>query len=189
MRSTPLWSRASADLRCRRRRPRPPRPALPGSEPRRRGPGCRRIGRTRARLGAAIRARARAAGVCASSCRGAAMTQALATLADRVTGRVIRPGDEGYEEARRVYNGMLDARPAAVVRCATAQDVVAVVRHARDRRAELAVRGGAHSVPGFGTKDGVVVADLLLMQQVDVDDAAATVTAGGGTTLGRLNDV
>jgi FAD/FMN-containing dehydrogenase len=117
------------------------------------------------------------------------MTQALATLADRVTGRVIRPGDEGYEEARRVYNGMIDARPAAVVRCATAQDVVAVVRHARDQRAELAVRGGAHSVPGFGTKDGVVVADLLLMQQVDVDDAAATVTAGGGTTLGRLNDV
>ena len=117
------------------------------------------------------------------------MTQSLSTLAERVSGRVITPGDAAYEEARKVYNGMIDAHPAAVIRCATAEDVVAVVRHAREQSADLAVRGGAHSVPGFGTKDGAIVADLVLMQQVDVDDAAGTVTAGGGTTWGRFNDV
>ena len=60
--------------------------------------------------------------------------QALGELADRVTGPVIRPGDDGYEEARRVHNGMIDVLPAAVVRCASADDVVAVVRHAAERR-------------------------------------------------------
>ncbi|MGY1775875.1 FAD-binding oxidoreductase [Geodermatophilus sp. SYSU D00804] len=117
------------------------------------------------------------------------MTQALTTLADRVTGQVIRPGDAGYDEARRVWNGAIDAHPAAVVRCATADDVVAVVRLAQDQRMELAVRGGGHSVAGFGTRDGAIVADLSPMQHVDVDDAAATARAGGGTTWGRLNDV
>ena len=117
------------------------------------------------------------------------MTQALATLADRISGTVIRPGDAGYEEARRVYNGMIDARPAAIVRCATDEDVVAVVRPAAERRMDLAVRGGGHSVPGFGTGDGAIVADLSPMQSVQVDDAARTATAGGGTTWGRFNDV
>ncbi|MGY1738267.1 FAD-binding oxidoreductase [Geodermatophilus sp. SYSU D00684] len=117
------------------------------------------------------------------------MTQALTTLADRVTGQVIRPGDADYDEARRVWNGAIDAQPAAVVRCATADDVAAVVRLAQDQRMELAVRGGGHGVAGFGTGDGVVVADLSPMRQVDVDDAAATARAGGGTTWGRLNDV
>jgi FAD/FMN-containing dehydrogenase len=117
------------------------------------------------------------------------MTQALSTLADRVAGQVIRPEDDGYEEARRVYNAMIDARPAAVVRCTTDDDVVAVVRHARDKGLSLAIRGGAHSVPGFGTADGALVADLSPMQTVDIDDAARTATAGGGTTWGRFNDV
>jgi FAD/FMN-containing dehydrogenase len=117
------------------------------------------------------------------------MTQALATLADRVSGTVIRPGGEGYEEARRVYNGMIDARPAAIVRCASDEDVVQVVRAAAERRMDLAVRGGGHSVPGFGTADGALVADLSPMQSVQVDDAARTATAGGGTTWGRFNDV
>jgi FAD/FMN-containing dehydrogenase len=117
------------------------------------------------------------------------MTQALSTLADRVTGTVIRPGEPQYEEARRVYNGMVDARPAAVVRCTTEEDVVAVVRHAAEQRMDLAVRGGGHSVPGFGTADGAIVADLSPMQSVEVDDAQRTATAGGGTTWGRFNDV
>ena len=117
------------------------------------------------------------------------MTQALSTLADRVAGTVIRPEDPGYEEARRVYNGMVDARPAAVVRCATEEDVVAVVRLAAEQRMDLAVRGGGHSVPGFGTADGAIVADLSPMQAVGVDDAARTATAGGGVTWGRFNDV
>ena len=117
------------------------------------------------------------------------MTQALGALADRVAGTVIRPGDEGYEEARRVHNGMIDVRPAAVVRCATEDDVVEVVRLAAEKRLDLAVRGGAHSVPGFGTAEGAIVADLSPMQSVHVDDAARLASAGGGTTWGRFNDV
>jgi FAD/FMN-containing dehydrogenase len=117
------------------------------------------------------------------------MTQALATLADRVSGTVVRPGGEGYEEARRVYNEMIDVRPAAIVRCADDEDVVQVVRAAAERRMDLAVRGGGHSVPGFGTAEGAIVADLSPMQSVQVDDAARTATAGGGTTWGRFNDV
>ena len=115
--------------------------------------------------------------------------QALGTLADRVSGPVIRPGDEGYEEARRVYNAMIDVRPAAIVRCATEDDVVEVVRAAAERGMALAVRGGGHSVPGFGTAEGALVADLSGMQAVHVDDAARTAAAGGGTTWGRFNDV
>ena len=117
------------------------------------------------------------------------MTQALGALAERVTGQVIRPGDDGYEEARQVRNGMIDARPAAIVRCATAEDVVAVVKLAAEKGMDLAVRGGGHSVPGFGTAEGALVADLSPMQSVEVDDAARTATAGGGTTWGRFNDV
>jgi FAD/FMN-containing dehydrogenase len=117
------------------------------------------------------------------------MTQALGALADRVAGTVIRPGDEGYEEARRVHNAMVDVRPAAIVRCATADDVVEVVRLAAEKRMDLAVRGGGHSVPGFGTAEGAIVADLSGMQSVDVDDEQRTATAGGGTTWGRFNDV
>jgi FAD/FMN-containing dehydrogenase len=117
-----------------------------------------------------------------------AMT-ALDTLAGRVAGAVVRPGDEAYEEARRVYNGMIDARPAAVVRCATTADVAATVRYAADTGSPLAVRGGGHSVPGFGTADDAVVADLSPMQSVTVDDAARTGAVGGGTTWNRLNDV
>jgi FAD/FMN-containing dehydrogenase len=117
------------------------------------------------------------------------MTQALSTLADRVSGTVIRPGHPEYEAARHVYNGMIDARPAAIVRCATVDDVIAVVRLAGEQRMDLAIRGGGHSVPGFGTGDGVLVADLSPMQAVQVDDARRTVAAGGGTTWGRFNDV
>ncbi|MCF6733838.1 FAD-binding oxidoreductase [Blastococcus sp. KM273129] len=114
---------------------------------------------------------------------------ALDSLSARVSGPVIRPGDEGYEEARHVYNAMIDAHPAVVVRCASTADVVATVRCAAESGSLLAVRGGGHSVPGFGTADDAVVADLSGMQSVDVDDAMRTATAGGGTTWGRFNDV
>src|SRR3954470_19972664 len=113
----------------------------------------------------------------------------LELLAGQVTGQLVRPGDADYEDARRVQNGMIDARPAAVVRCTDTSDVVAVVRFAADPGTPLAVRGGGHSVPGFGTADDAIVADLSGMQAVEVDDEARTATAGGGTTWGRFNDV
>jgi FAD/FMN-containing dehydrogenase len=110
------------------------------------------------------------------------------TLRDHVVGQVLAPGDDGYDDARRVYNAMIDRRPAGVVRCAGAADVSAVVRFAAETGSDLAVRGGAHSVPGFGTGDGAVVADLSAMNQVVVDAGAGLARVGGGATWGVFND-
>lgn len=109
-------------------------------------------------------------------------------LRGKVTGEVIAPEDAGYEEARVVYNAMIDKRPAVVVRAANADDVVAAVNFAREGSLDLAVRGGGHSVPGFGTCDGGVVIDLSGMRGVTVDPANNTARAQGGATWGDFND-
>src|SRR3712207_7254841 len=83
---------------------------------------------------------------------------------------------------------MIEARPHVIVRAAGTDDVVLAVRYAADTGRAVAVRGGGHSVPGFGTADDAVVVDLSPMQAVDVDPAARTASAGGGTTWGRFND-
>jgi FAD/FMN-containing dehydrogenase len=108
-------------------------------------------------------------------------------LREQVRGEVIAPDDDGYEQARRVYNAMIDRRPAVVVRCANAGDVVATVNFAREHQLDLAVRGGEHSVPGFGTCDGGVVVDLSGMRGVRVDPAAGTARAEGGATWGDFD--
>ena len=105
-----------------------------------------------------------------------------------VPGPVITPDDPGYDEARKVYNFMIDGHPAAVVSCGTTADVVTVVRHAAEHGMELAVRGGSHSVPGFGTADDALVADLAELSSVVVDPAAGTARVGGGATWGGFND-
>ena len=111
----------------------------------------------------------------------------IGALRGRVTGRVITPADDGYEEARRVYNAMIDRHPRAIVQCATAGDVAAAVDFARESELALAVRGGGHSVPGFGTVDDGVVADLSGMRAVTVDPAKRTARAQGGATWGDFN--
>ena len=88
---------------------------------------------------------------------------------------------------RVVYNAMIDRRPAAVVRAANAGDVMAAVDFARENGLDLAVRGGGHSVPGFGTCDGGVVIDLSGMRGVRVDPGASTARAEGGATWGDFN--
>jgi FAD/FMN-containing dehydrogenase len=104
-----------------------------------------------------------------------------------VRGTVIGPNDEGYEEARRVYNAMIDRRPAAIVRTANAGDVMTALRAARDSELDVAVRGGGHSVPGFGTCDGGVVIDLSAMRSVRVDPVGRMARAEGGATWGDFN--
>ncbi|MFF4317948.1 FAD-binding oxidoreductase [Streptomyces sp. NPDC001568] len=108
-------------------------------------------------------------------------------LRERVRGGVVTPQDEAYDEARKVHNAMIDRRPAAVVRCVNAGDVMATVGFARENDLDLAVRGGAHSVPGFGTCDDGVVADLSGMRGVRVDPVRRTARAEGGATWGDFN--
>src|SRR5215469_9637587 len=100
------------------------------------------------------------------------------SLREQVTGPVVVPGDHDYEDARHVYNFMIDKHPAAIVRCADACDVGAVVQHARDSGIDLAVRGGGHSVPGYGTGDGAIVADLSGIKQVLIDPERRTARVG-----------
>jgi FAD/FMN-containing dehydrogenase len=112
----------------------------------------------------------------------------IESLRSRVSCPVVTPGDPGYDKARRVYNFMIDRHPAAVVQCMSAADVASVVAHAADTGMELAVRGGSHSVPGFGTGDGALVADLSGLSSVTVDPYRRTASAGGGMTWGGFDE-
>ena len=112
----------------------------------------------------------------------------LDQLRDRVRGKVITPDDPDYDEARTVYNAMIDRRPRVVVRATTTADVAAAVDFARENGLAVAIRGGGHSVPGFGTVDDGVVIDLIQMQQVTVDPSKKTARAQGGATWGVFND-
>ena len=105
----------------------------------------------------------------------------------QVRGDVIAPDDDAYEQARHVYNAMIDRRPAMIARAANVGDVIAAVNLARENGLDLAVRGGGHSVPGFGTCDGGVVIDLSRMRGIRVDPASATARAEGGATWGDFN--
>ena len=100
----------------------------------------------------------------------------------RLTGTVLWPDSDGYDEARKVWNGMIDRRPALVVRCQTVHDVVASVNFARDNDMLLAVRGGAHNAAGNATCDGGMVIDLSKMKTVDVDADRRTARAQPGCT-------
>lgn len=111
----------------------------------------------------------------------------LSDLAGLVRGKVIAEGDADYDDARSVHNGMIDKRPAAIVRVMNAGDVVAAVNYARDNGLALSVKGGGHSGPGFGTNDGGVVIDFSNMRGVRVDAAAMTARAEGGATWGDFN--
>ena len=113
---------------------------------------------------------------------------AIDALRMQVEGEVVAPGDGEYEEARKVYNGMIDKHPAAVVRCNGPADVAAVIGVAHAEGFDLSVRGGAHSAPGFGTNDGGLVIDLSGLKDVVVDKDAQTVRAGGGCTWEGFNE-
>lgn len=108
-------------------------------------------------------------------------------LATKLHGDLLWPGQEGYESARELWNGMIDKRPALIARCSCTEDVIAAVGFARDHDLSLAVRGGGHGVAGHALCDGGLVVDLSLMRQVDVDVEGRTARAQGGSTLGDLD--
>ena len=95
-------------------------------------------------------------------------------------GQLLRPGDDGYDEARKVWNGMFDRRPALIARCAGTADVMTAVNFARNHRLQVAVRGGGHSFPGHSVCDGGLVIDLSSMKAIRVDPAARTARAQAG---------
>jgi len=112
---------------------------------------------------------------------------ALTALREGIRGTVITADDPTYDEARLVRNGMIDKRPAVIVQPVNAGDVMTAVRYAADNDLTVAVRGGGHSVPGFGTCDGGLVVDMSPMRGVRIDPLAHTARVSGGATWGDLN--
>src|SRR2546426_1894155 len=112
---------------------------------------------------------------------------AVAEFSATFSGAVVRPGDEGYDAARAVFNGMYDRRPALIARCRGVADGIAGVDLARDSGLEVAVRGGGHSVPGYSTCDDGIVIDLTSMNGVFVDPEKRTARAAGGVTWGEFD--
>jgi len=111
----------------------------------------------------------------------------LESLRATFSGSVLLPGDDGYEEARRVHNGLIDRRPALIARCIGTADVADAIRFARDNGLELTVRGGGHNVAGRAVADGAVMIDLSPMKGMYVDQDARTIRAQPGVLWGELN--
>jgi FAD/FMN-containing dehydrogenase len=114
-------------------------------------------------------------------------TPALDEFRGALRGEVVSPEDPGYDEARAVWNGMIDSLPALIARCTSVGDVVAGVRLARDHDLLVAIRGGGHNVAGTGTCDGGLVIDLSPMHDVTVDPGTRRVRAGAGATWGDVD--
>ena len=111
----------------------------------------------------------------------------LDDLSGRVSGRVLRPTDDGYDAARRVHNGLVDRAPAVIVRCRSAADAAAAVRFARAAGLDVCVRGGGHNVAGRAVVDGAVMVDLAEMKGARVDTDVGRVRAEGGLNWAELN--
>jgi FAD/FMN-containing dehydrogenase len=111
----------------------------------------------------------------------------IAVLRQAVRGEVIAPGDIAYDQARRVWNGMIDRRPGAVVYCAESNDVAAAVKFARSRSLLVAVRAGGHNIGGASVCDGGLVIDLSRMKQIEVDPIKRTARAQAGLNLGEFD--
>src|SRR5512135_32954 len=120
---------------------------------------------------------------------------ATATASDAATrdfraqlhGELIARGDEGYEAARKVYNGMIDKHPRLIARCADVADVIAAVNFGRENGLLVSIRGGGHNAGGLGVCDGGLVIDLSRIRYTHVDPQAGTVRVGGGSTWGDVD--
>ncbi len=115
------------------------------------------------------------------------VADAVTELANKFSGQLLQPTDAGYEEARKVHNGLVNKRPALIARCRGVADVVDAVDLARKLGLEVAVRGGGHNVAGRATVEGGLMIDLMPMKGIHVDPNARTVRAQGGVTWAELN--
>jgi hypothetical protein len=111
----------------------------------------------------------------------------VATFKTSLRGELIQRGDEGYDAARKVYNGMIDKHPALIARCADVADVIAAVNFGRENNLLVSIRGGGHNAAGLGICDDGVVIDLARIHYTRVDPDAKTVEVGGGTTWGDVD--
>jgi FAD/FMN-containing dehydrogenase len=125
-----------------------------------------------------------------ASLQGEAISLGSDTVADfrqTLRGNVCLPQEAGYDEARTIWNAMIDRHPGAVVRCRGAADIVAAVRFAREHGLLLAVRGGGHNIAGNAVCEGGLLIDLSLMRSVRVDPASRTARVEPGATLGDFD--
>jgi FAD/FMN-containing dehydrogenase len=112
---------------------------------------------------------------------------AIQGLAATMRGNLIQRGDPSYDEARKIYNAMIDKHPALIAQCSNVADVIAAVNFARDNDIIVAIRGGGHNGPGLGTVDDGLVIDLSPMNGVRIDPEARTARVEGGAQLGELH--
>lgn len=111
----------------------------------------------------------------------------IKALQEHLSGQILQPGDDGYDAARSIWNGMIDKHPALIVRCKTSQDVVAAVNFARDNHLLVSVRSGGHNVAGSAVVDGGLMIDLSLLKDIQVDPQKGTATAQPGVVFGELD--
>jgi FAD/FMN-containing dehydrogenase len=111
----------------------------------------------------------------------------IAEFKSSLRGALIRPGDNGYDAARKIHNAMIDRRPGFIVRCAGVADVIAAVNFARSHNLLIAIRGTGHNVAGTSLCDGGLVIDLSLMKSVRIDPLGRRARVEGGASWGELN--
>src|SRR2546430_234304 len=114
-------------------------------------------------------------------------TDDVQTFADGLQGELTRPQDSNYDEARALYNAMIDKRPALIARCASAADVVSAVNFGREHGLDIAIRCGGHNGPGLGSVDDGLVIDLSGLKSISVDPEAKTAVIGGGRLLREVD--
>ncbi len=117
----------------------------------------------------------------------ASFLSAVANVANTFSGQLLTQDDEGYDEARRVHNGLVDKRPHLIARCSGVADIVDALDLAREHELEVTVRGGGHNVAGRAVVDDGLMIDLALMKGIHVDPKARTIRAQGGVTWGEFD--
>ncbi len=115
------------------------------------------------------------------------LTQNAVQLRGRLSGELVGASDAGYDQARAVFNAMIDRHPELIAQCTSVSDVQQVLAYGRAADAPIVVRGGGHSAPGFGTADGAIVIDLSPMQWIEVDSDRRTARVQGGATWGTVD--